>query len=153
MGLYTLGFSIFNLNKPNQSLVTDQEEPLGIRWSVQGSMTLPQRREWEYQPSVFYNRQVRQQELIVGIIAKNHRYSKPEVNTVVFGGVFTRIGDAAILMLGIEYEYLNFALSYDVNYSGLRKASYLRGGLEVSVQYTFQKPQGVTKRGVTCPTF
>ncbi|MCX6272507.1 MAG: PorP/SprF family type IX secretion system membrane protein [Bacteroidetes bacterium] len=150
---YSLGFSVFHLNRPNQSLLDQQTTPVNIRWSVQGSMTYPMRNEWTLVPGFLVNQQVKQSEVEIGMLAKNNRLSVPGVTTALYTGLYTRWGDAAIIVAGLEYEYLNIGLSYDVNYSGLRKASYLRGGFEVSMQYTFQKPQGYTKRDVTCPTF
>lgn len=150
---YSLGFSMFHINQPDISLLKNQRNLLNIRWSLQGNTNYPIHHDWDLIPYFTFQHQSIHRELMLGGLLKYKKWSTPTLETVIFGGIATRWNDAAIFTAGIEYEYLNLGLSYDVNYSSLRKASYLRGGFELSLQYIFNKPQGILKREVTCPIF
>ena len=43
-------------------------------------------------------------------------------------------------MIGLDYKQYSLLFSYDINISELRSASNFKGGIEVSVQKTFQLP-------------
>ncbi len=150
---YYLGFSVFHLNKPDQSLLEGYHAPLDPRWSVQAAMTYPFSNNWDLLPSIYYDRQGKHRECIAGVMGKYDKYSTPTVATILYAGLYTRWNDAAIMVVGLEYQYVNVGISYDINYSKLRKASYFRGGLELGLQFILQKPQGQMKRDVTCPIF
>lgn len=150
---YSLGLSVFHLNQPNHSLLKDQLIPLQIRWQLQGNMSYPLNPDWILQPCFYYQRQDKHPELMVGSLIRYEKWATPITETVLYGGLSTRVNDAAIVILGLEFEDLNIGLSYDINYSRLRKASYLKGGMEIAIQYIFNKPQSLLKRDVTCPIF
>ncbi|MEP7195138.1 MAG: PorP/SprF family type IX secretion system membrane protein [Saprospiraceae bacterium] len=58
--------------------------------------------------------------------------------------------DALILSTRFDYNKLGFGLSYDVNTSGLRKASAANNSFELSFIYNICGPE---KRGIYCPNF
>lgn len=58
--------------------------------------------------------------------------------------------DAIMLMIGIDYQTFQFAVSYDINTSTLSNVSGGQGSLEFSVIYTHS---GAYSRGQECPAF
>lgn len=58
--------------------------------------------------------------------------------------------DAIMVVLGIDYQSFQFAVSYDINTSSLINASNGQGSLEFSVIYTHD---GKHARGQGCPAF
>jgi type IX secretion system PorP/SprF family membrane protein len=150
---YSLGISAFHLNRPDHSLLKSQSLPLHTRWQLQGSLSWPLENDWVVEPYAYYQNQDRHSESIIGCNLRYERWATPLTETVLYGGLATRIKDAAIINVGMEFEDLNIGLSYDINYSKLRKASYLKGGVEIAIQYIFNKPQGALQRDVTCPIF
>ena len=51
-------------------------------------------------------------------------------------GLFYRVGDSFINILHFEFNQVALGISYDFNLSKLTKASYGRGGMELSIKYT-----------------
>jgi len=58
--------------------------------------------------------------------------------------------DALILSTRFDYNKFGVGLSYDVNVSGLRKASAANNSFEFSFIYNICGPE---KRGIYCPNF
>ena len=54
---------------------------------------------------------------------------------------------------GFDYKSINFGVSYDVNFSRLKPASNVRGGLEFSINYIFSRNKYVLKKESPCPIF
>jgi type IX secretion system PorP/SprF family membrane protein len=100
--------------------------------------------------SVLHSQQAKSSETLVGAalgMTPNPEALKP---STLFGGIWTRFGDAVIPYIGLEYNDFRFGFSYDVNISSLRTASNSRGGVELSLIY-IKKPN--TDRPLPCPKF
>jgi len=67
----------------------------------------------------------------------------------------TRESDALVFLLGLDYENLNFGLSYDINISSLNDNSKGAGGYELAVLYMFGVVAQVSKKRysdfIPCP--
>jgi len=73
--------------------------------------------------------------------------------SALFAGVYYRWRDAVVARVGFQYAGLRLGLSYDINASDLVKASYGRGGLEISLIYiTLPAKQIITPKNI-CPVF
>ncbi len=69
-------------------------------------------------------------------------------------GAFTRVKDAIIPVVKIDYNPFSIAFSYDVNISPLKTASLSRGGMELSISYIgFFDRDNTTKNSMLCPRF
>ena len=72
----------------------------------------------------------------------------------IHGGTYFRYGDAIIPVVKLETKPLAFALSYDINISGLKRVSTGRGGLEFSVTYQkFLDKYNSSINSTKCPKF
>ncbi len=88
------------------------------------------------------------------------KYQAPRYDDFAFRlSIWTRLAnrletdidaDAIMVVLGIDYQTFQFAVSYDVNTSTLSRASNGQGALEFSVIYTHS---GDYARGQVCPAF
>jgi hypothetical protein len=61
--------------------------------------------------------------------------------------------DALILNLGFEFGAFQLGMSYDINTSKLKEASYNRGAFEVSLIYIYTKQKSSRKKSVKCPGY
>lgn len=68
-------------------------------------------------------------------------------------GVFFRNRDAYFFQLGAIYNQINFAMSYDVNYSKLKIATNNKGAVEFTLVYIFKKAQPFIIPQKHCPVF
>ena len=85
--------------------------------------------------------------LKIGQDLDNHDY-------VIHGGLFTRLNDALIPVVKIDYKPFSVAMSYDVNISKLKTSSYGRGGFELSVSFIgFLDRESSTINALHCPRF
>lgn len=60
----------------------------------------------------------------------------------VYAGAYTRLGDAVIPTIQLEYDKFLLGLSYDLNTSSLKQASSLRGGFEISLRFMMNTKSG-----------
>ena len=68
-------------------------------------------------------------------------------------GVYLRTSDAAIIITKFDYKIFSFGVSYDINFSKLRVASHLMGGLEISIICKINKLRSKISKKNICPVF
>ncbi|WMJ75641.1 PorP/SprF family type IX secretion system membrane protein [Cytophagaceae bacterium ABcell3] len=146
------GASLFNINRPEQSFFTNQDIRLDRRLLIHGSVTQQVTRRTWLIPHAMYARQGTFQELVVGGQVKYKLSFSPYENKNFYAGLSTRVGDAAIVSVGMDINDLYIGASYDFNYSNLVPASHFRGGLEFALIYLIPEKQD-RKQYKTCPLF
>lgn len=142
---FNTGLGVFHINRPIQGFY-DNADKLHTKWSfhaeseiVFGSSRIT------YVPSVMILKQGPAFEANMGLSIKrglgmNSLYTGANVSSNIVMGVFYRMRDAFILYVGCEYKKsYSIGFSYDINASNLRKASYFRGGTEISFIYKLFK--------------
>lgn len=149
---FKLGASFDHLSRPEQSYIVDNNNSKGYLKYTLHAQTLLGIKNSSYSvgASAICYRQGSQNELTMGMLVKyrmkdESKYTGIKKGMAVSLGCGYRVNDAIIPYL--QYELARFALgiSYDVNMSGLKKATTGRGGLEVTlrffnpVPYLFQK--------------
>ncbi len=69
-------------------------------------------------------------------------------------GSYYRYNDALVPVVKLETKPLAFSLSYDINMSNLRQASFGRGGMEASIIYqSFHSGRYSSRDDLRCPRF
>lgn len=63
------------------------------------------------------------------------------------------VADALIVNLGLDYNNINFGLSYDINVSGLSTVTNYRGGIELSFIYWGCINVNPKQKPIDCPRF
>lgn len=101
-----------------------------------------------------YSKQDSYQEIVAGFLY-SYRLGDPEdPRYTLHVGSMLRLKDALIPVIKIDISHLAVSLSYDVNTSQLRNASYGRGGFELALGYqNFNNKDNSTRDAVRCPKF
>ena len=127
------GYSIHHVNKPKESFFNDPT----------GDGTIPMRQigfinaimkvtpDVIINPNIYYTTQAKASELVLGINAnfKLTEYGESQL----IAGVYYRLNDAVVPMLGFELKNIRFTFSYDVTVSQLKNFNQYRGASEFNV--------------------
>ncbi len=147
------GFGLFHINKPNQSLMNDDNIKLNSRINLYANTEFKISEQEYLGPGILYMNQGPYNEILFGSMIKFDR-SNNWKNSAFKLGLYTRLMDAAIIIAGLEYNGLDFGISYDVNYSKLSKVSRTQGGFEIAVIYSIvKKNKKIKHKEVPCPIF
>lgn len=133
---FIIGLSAYNLNRPNNSFLSDSEERLERRFSFSATGDFGMRQtKLTLMPSIFYHRQGKFQELLFGSYISYHVRAKTQYlgdsNPINLGvGVHCRLGDALIANVILDWSDFTMGMSYDFNYSSLQQSTRIQGGTE-----------------------
>jgi len=134
------GLSVAHITRPNNSFVF--AEGLYRKYIVHGGAHIGFRNTNKtLLPYYMIAFQGRSMEVNAGamfkyVLGMDSKYTQENISSAIYFGCFYRFGDAVVPTVRFDYhKNLSFALSYDVNISGLIPATYGRGGFEISVQY------------------
>lgn len=142
----TVGFSAFHFGLPNYSFYKQSTEKLNTKFVGHGSIEFGiKNSKLLLSPQFLYTRQGKQQEIIVGnvfkyILQEESKYTLNKKASAISLGVDLRLGDAMITSIMYEYSFYALGISYDLNVSKLKAASYFRGGLELAIHFTTPSP-------------
>jgi type IX secretion system PorP/SprF family membrane protein len=101
-----------------------------------------------------YSKQTTTQELVGGIMYSLKLDDPDEPKYLFHAGAYMRLKDAIIPVVKVETRPLAISVSYDVNISNLKKASYGRGGFELSLTYQkYLDRNNSSKDATRCPKF
>jgi type IX secretion system PorP/SprF family membrane protein len=100
-----------------------------------------------------YSRQGPNTEIIGGVIYSHKLDDPSDPKYILHAGAFLRWKDALVPVVKLEYKPFSVALSYDVNVSPLKTASYGRGGMEMSISYQAFINRNSSRNDVLCPRF
>lgn len=146
------GYSIQHVNRPKESFFNDQTNngriPMRHTGFVNGIFKLSDR--VIVNPNAYFSMQARATELVLGM---NANYNLSEFGEKqLLAGVYYRLGDAVIPMVGLEINNIQFAFSYDVSLSGIRTFNGYRGASELSIIKKGFYPDNVDRKSL-CPKF
>ena len=164
--LLEVGLSMFHIGGPEkESLIAEPTDSSGIdsttvgifdrddldrRSTLRGHarLDLEVNDKWRFQPSLYA--QTSASVTSVSVQAWGSRELKPDVRLRL--GLGYRTGDAAQVLVGLDYEQLRAALSYDLTVSQGRTIDNYQGAFELSAQYIiniYKKPNVVPT--MLCP--
>lgn len=133
--------ALFNILKPKQSFFNDDNIILDRRWSWQVDGKYRFNKKIEIQPGIQFSAQGKFYAINFGSLIDYNISKTKYFNQTVFFGAYFRAVDSGDLILGVNYDRLKAAISYDINYSGLTPASNYRGGVELAVIYIIPYPK------------
>ena len=142
------GFSAFHINKPQQTLIEDDDVRLEEKYNTYFLSFYRLNSTIILNSSLLYSRQGKSAELLIG---SGFRYNLQN-NTNLITQLFYRWNDAVIPAFGINYNSILAVVSYDVNTSDLIAASDYKGGFEFSIIYVWNKKKRVEKTKY-CPRY
>ncbi len=149
------GYSLQHVNRPRETffndLTTNGRIPMRQTAFVNAILKLNDR--VIINPNAYFSTQAKAKELVVGINANYNLSQYGENGEMQFiAGVYYRLGDAVVPMVGFEIKHLQLAFSYDVTLSSLSKFNGYRGGLEFSLIKKGFYPDNVDRQSI-CPDF
>lgn len=153
---YFVGASGYHFSKPRTSFYNNELVRLEMRWNVNAGLTYRLNENWGFLLQGNYTTQGKYQEIIGGGLLNwkkpTERQSEPLF--IFYLGAFYRVNDAVIPIVKMDYMRYSFGFSYDLNVSGLKAATNMRGGYELSVVKTglFNDPKWERSRTL-CPHF
>jgi len=137
------GISSFHINSPKQSFYGNGDK-LYTKWVVHGSSEIGfKNSNITYIPTFMLLKQGPTNEFDIGIIAKynlgfDSKYTGINKSSNILFGCFYRNKDAFNFYMGYDQKgRYAIGISYDINVSDLRQASYYQGGFEVCLLYKF----------------
>jgi len=147
----TVGYGISHINKPNISFYNTSgvvlrprhNESLQLKYSFNSISAIM----FEY----YGNQQQKFRENLVGV--SYYHSIDPKTNTVFNVGILSRIKDALITTVGLQYNSMRLQASYDYNYSQFKRATNGRGGFEISFIYIWAKPKVFVPKSSVCPIY
>ncbi len=146
------GYSIQHVNRPKETFfndnTTDGRIPMRHTGFVNAILKLNDR--VIVNPNAYFSMKAKARELVVGINA-NYNLSESGEKQLL-GGVYYRLGDAIVPMVGVQINKVQFTFSYDVTMSGLRNYNGYRGASEFSIIKKGFYPDNVDRQSI-CPTF
>lgn len=131
----SLGFSIYNINKPKESFY--QIEVIRPIRNVYNLTYNYLYKNHLINSSLNIEKQSTYNKLLIGAL-DNIKINNTKLHHL-HTGISFRYLDALILHLGISYKKSKLIISYDINTSKLRVASNGRGSLEINIQYLLKK--------------
>lgn len=138
-----VGAAVYHLNSPKQKFIREGVETMPVRIVGHADVlfSIPKTRLVAV-PTAIFQMQGNNMEIIGGALIKYKlndnltRYTNYTKQTNVCAGVYYRTFDAVIIQGMMEWEQFAVGLSYDLNVSGLRPASHMRGGTEIVLRYS-----------------
>lgn len=164
--LFEAGISLLHLNGPKRATLLPPPDTMGMDTTVMGPragdderrrrstlhaharLDLEMSEKWRFQPTVFL--QSSASVTSISLQAWGSRVLKPDVNLRL--GLGYRTGDAGQILVGLDYDRLRAALSYDITLSQAREITNYQGGFELSAAYIiniYKKPTVVPT--MLCP--
>lgn len=149
---YNIGVSANNINKPNETFFNRNNVYTHVdpRYTVFANASFKIQDLWIFNPNIYYSRISSANEVVVGGIMQRDLSVEHNGNTQILAGVYYRVGDAIIPMLGFTLGNTNFTFNYDATMSSLKNYNQSRGAYEVSVVKNGLYKVG--EKNIKCPT-
>lgn len=146
------GYSIQHVNRPKETFFNDNTTngriPMRHTGFVNAILKLNDR--VIVNPNAYFSTQAKATELVLGINA-NYNLSQFGEKQLL-AGVYYRLADAIVPMVGFQLKNIQFAFSYDVTLSGLSKYNGYRGASEFSIIKKGFYPENADRQSI-CPSF
>ena len=148
---FLIGLSSYHLNKPKQSLTSNDEVVLTPKYIIHSNTYININSKTEIIPAMYTSLQGQQQEFVIGSGGSYRLNSETRLKT----GIYTRMKDAIFITLGMQKENLEVIISYDINTSTLANASDSMGGIEFSISYGWSRIKENKKESleIICPKY
>ncbi|MES2646768.1 MAG: PorP/SprF family type IX secretion system membrane protein [Bacteroidota bacterium] len=146
------GASIMHVNNPRESFfskeVSDNKVPQ--RYTGFANASYKVNDQWIINPNVYYSYQAGSSELVGGMMAQYNLSGDGEIQLI--GGGYYRLGDAAVGMVGLQWNNIRLSFSYDASTSAIRNYNGGNGAMEFSlIKFGEYTPGG--PRDTRCPSF
>lgn len=148
------GYSIQHVNKPLESFIDASADTTRVAMRHIGFLNaiLKVNQDVIINPNAYFTTQAKANELVLGM---NAAYNLSGDGTKqLIGGLYYRLGDAIVPMVGFELNNVRFTFSYDVTTSSLHNFNGYRGASEFNIlKKGFYDQYNGNRRETLCPSF
>lgn len=149
-----LGGGVANVNQPNETFYNSNNQ-VGLRPTANLDVLVRTSDNLILNPSAYYTTQNGASEIVFGTLTRVNMTgpSDPRSSQLILG-LYDRLADAVIGVVGYQYGGLQFMASYDFTMSTLAPYNASYGALELSLIYgsNYYKNKGI-KKMYSCPRF
>jgi type IX secretion system PorP/SprF family membrane protein len=148
------GFSVHHVNTPQESFFesSDYNNRVPRRYIgfLNGSFMVND--QWIINPNAYFTMQAKSSELVAGLNA--HYNLSGDGQYILMGGLYYRLKESFIPLIGLGYKDYTFTFTYDATVSTLANYNNTRGAYEFSLvkQGVFDRYNG-NRRSTICPSF
>ena len=150
-GSISVGTSLSHINRPGVSFFKNNDVRLYSKSTSFLSLKYPLTQTLFLHGDVMYEKQGPFHETILA--GRVSYVLNPTDNISVNAGLSTRMGDAGIFLLGMDYKDYRFGFAYDINYSKFVPATNKRGAWEISLLYIIRKKPAFAPKKRSCPIY
>lgn len=148
------GYSIQHVNKPKESFLDESSDTDRVAMRHIGFLNaiLKLNESVIINPNIYFTTQAKATELVLGF---NGAYNlSGDGEKQLLGGLYYRVGDAIVPMVGFEIKNVRFTFSYDVTTSSLHNFNNYQGASEFNViKKGFYNDYNGNRRESLCPSF
>ena len=146
------GYSIHHINQPFESFIDSSASVTRVPIRHIGFMNaiLKLNENIIINPNAYFTTQAKASELVLGLNGAYNLSGNGEKQLI--GGLYYRLGDAIVPMIGFELNNVRFTFSYDVTVSSLHNFNGYRGASEFHVMKKGFYGAG-SDRQTLCPSF
>jgi type IX secretion system PorP/SprF family membrane protein len=146
------GYSIHHINQPTESFLDASADTTRVpmRHIAFVNAILKVNDNIIINPNAYFTTQAKASELVIGMNGAYNLSGNGEKQ--LLGGLYYRLGDAIVPMIGFELNNVRFTFSYDVTTSSLHNFNGYRGASEFNVMKKGFYGTG-SDRQTLCPTF
>lgn len=151
---FRVGMGLLHVNQPNESFY-HLDNKIGMRPTANADVLFKLNGSWICEISSYYTQQKKALELVYGAkFSYNVTPTENSPNILIFG-VYQRLDDAIIPMLGFEWDKIQLLSSVDITTSDLTPASRGNGAMEFSIIFKglYNNNRGKDVGGYNCPRF
>ena len=145
------GIALYHINKPQETFFSN-DNTIGMKPVFNCGASLTYDYDYELFTEFYFSYQKKATETVLSVIGGKNIGSK-FIPIYVYAGLMYRYKDALVPVVGYSQNNVRVYLNYDVNLSTLSPYSVARGGIEVSVQYTYQKHKKYSHTKLPCSVF
>lgn len=147
------GFSASNMNRPDESVLKDGRSRLPILYKVHGGLDYRASRSFKFSPTFLLMQQNDNRQYNLGSYLTysfiSDPFSKQPKTIDLQAGVWYRIEDSFIFLLGGSRNNISFGFSYDMNITSMRYNNLGAAAYEISLTYRIKK--GEESRNFSTP--
>lgn len=152
-----LGFSVFHINKPTESFLSNAKNHLPIRQAYNAEINWDLKRNLILHLHSLYGYTTKASDWVSGVNLEFVLSRDAFFSNSVFAGFMWRDGfkrnpDAAIFTAGLNYSHYTLGFSYDVTQSQLKTSVNSRGAYEIAIIYR-AKSTRLSRKIVPCDRF
>ncbi len=147
-----VGAGLMHINRPVQSFYEAQQR-IGMRPIANVDMLWKTAERFIVNPSIYYSYQSGASELIFGSTF-NTAVGEMGLNNALIYGLYYRMGESFIPVLGMEFNQFKIMFSYDITTSPLSTANRSMGAAELGIVFKgFYSSHSRGRDGFNCPRF